>query len=138
MLDELRRMALITSGVAELTRSKAEKVVKDLVKAGDIRRDNASGLVKELMKRSSENRAELTRFVSSEIRSQVEKLGLASTRDLERLERRITRLENSAKGAAKTTKSPAKTSAKKTTAKKVTAKKGSAKATSNKTVSDGS
>lgn len=128
MLDELRRMALITSGVAELTRSKAEKVVKDLVKAGDVRRDHASGLVKELMKRSSENRAELTRFVSSEIRSQVEKLGLASARDLERLERRISRLESSAKGTAKSSsKSPAKTSAKKTTARKATARKATGK-----------
>jgi polyhydroxyalkanoate synthesis regulator phasin len=133
VLDELRRMALITSGVAELTRSKAEKVVKDLVKAGDVRRDHASGLVKELMKRSSENRAELTRFVSSEIRNQVEKLGLASTRDLERLERRITRLENNAKGS----KSPSKPSPKKSTAKKATAKKTSARA-ANKAPSDGS
>jgi polyhydroxyalkanoate synthesis regulator phasin len=118
VLDELRRMALITSGVAELTRSRAEQVVKDLVKAGDVRRDQASGLVKELMKRSSDNRTELARFVSSEIRTQVEKLGLASSRDLERLERRVARLE--AGGKATTAK---KTPTKKTSAKKTSTKK---------------
>ena len=40
MLDEVRRLALFTSGIAELTRNRAEKIVKDafdglkLLKAG--------------------------------------------------------------------------------------------------------
>ena len=128
MLEELRRMALITSGVAELTKNRAEQVVKDLVKAGDIRKDQTSGLVKELHKRSQENRKELTRFVRSEITHQIEGLGLASAKDLERLERRITRLESTApkvtKAASASSASPAKKGApKKTTKKKVTSRK---------------
>lgn len=100
MLDELRRAALITSGVAELTRARAEQVVKDLVKAGDVRKDQASSVVKELLKRSEQNRKELTRFIRSEIQNQVASLGFANKRDLERLERRITRLEEKAKASS--------------------------------------
>src|SRR5687767_12241576 len=42
MLDELRRVALFSSGVAELTRHQAERIVKDFVKSGEVRRQQAS------------------------------------------------------------------------------------------------
>jgi polyhydroxyalkanoate synthesis regulator phasin len=105
MRDELRRLALFTSGVAELTRNRAEQIVRDLVGSGDLGRDQAAGVVKELLRRSAENRKELTRFVRSEIRNQIEALGLASKRDVERLERRVARLE--AGGKKKTTRKKA-------------------------------
>lgn len=113
MLDEVRRLALFGSGVAELTRHQAEQIIKDLVKAGDVRRQQASGAARDLYDRSRENRKQLTSIIRSEIQNQVQNLGLASKRDLERLERRITRLESGGK----------KTTAKKSTAKKSTAKK---------------
>jgi polyhydroxyalkanoate synthesis regulator phasin len=104
MREELRRMALFSSGVAELTRNRAEEIVRDFVKAGDVRRKQASSMVKTLMETSRANRRELVRFVRSEIRAQVESLGLATKRDVERLERRVVRLEGGGKktGSRKT------------------------------------
>lgn len=113
MLDEVRRLALFGSGVAELTRHQAEQIVKDLVKAGDVRRQQASSAARDLYDRSRENRKQLTSIVRTEIQNQIQNLGLASKRDLERLERRIARLESERK----------KTTAKKSTAKKSAAKK---------------
>jgi polyhydroxyalkanoate synthesis regulator phasin len=113
MLDEVRRLALFGSGVAELTRHQAEQIVKDLVKAGDVRRQQASSAARDLYDRSKENRKQLTSIVRSEIQNQVKNLGLATKRDLERLERRIARLESDRK----------KTSAKRPSSKKTTAKK---------------
>lgn len=124
MLDEVRRLALFGSGVAELTRHQAEQIVKDLVKAGDVRRQQASSAARDLYDRSRENRKQMTSIIRSEIQNQVQNLGLASKRDLERLERRIARLESERK----------KTTAKRSTAKKSTAKKSTAK----KTTSSGS
>ena len=112
MLDELRRIALFGSGVAELTRHQAEQVVKDLVKQGEVRRKQASSVAKDLVERSRENRVELVRIIRAEIRNQIESLGVASKRDFERLERRIARLESDKK----------KTTAKKTSAKKTNSK----------------
>lgn len=120
MLEEMRRIAMVTSGVAELTKNKAEQIVRDLVQAGDVRRDQTSQMVKELVTRSAENRRELTGFVRSEIRAQLENLGVAGRRDVERLERRIARLEEAAK---ETKTAPKKATAKKTTRKKTTRKK---------------
>ena len=113
MLDELRRVALFTSGVAELTRHRAEQIVKDLVQRGDVGREQASAAVREIMDASRQSRQELIRFVRGEIQAQVANLGVASKRDLERLERRIVRLESQGKMAAK--RSTAKKSTRKST-----------------------
>jgi polyhydroxyalkanoate synthesis regulator phasin len=84
MRDDLRRMALIGSGVAELTRHRAEQ------------------LAKELLERSKQNRDDLLNLVRSEIRNQLTALGVATKRDLERLERRVARLESGGTRAAAT------------------------------------
>lgn len=97
MREELKRLALFTSGVAELTRNRAERLVRDLVNSGDVPHGQAGSLVGEILKRSSENRRELMSFVRGEIENQVQNLGLASRRDLERLERKVARLEERAK-----------------------------------------
>jgi polyhydroxyalkanoate synthesis regulator phasin len=117
LLDELRRVALFTSGVVELTRHRAEQIVKDLVQRGDVRREQASSAVRDIMDISRQSRQELIGFVRGEIRAQVANLGLASTRDVERLERRIARLE--ARGG----KTTAKRSSTKKTTKRTTQRK---------------
>jgi len=100
--DEVRRVALFGSGVAELTRNRAEQLARDL------------------LERSKQNRDEILKLVRAEIQSQITNLGVPSKRDVERLERRVARLETQLKEVA-ARKAPAKkTSAKKTTAKKKT------------------
>jgi polyhydroxyalkanoate synthesis regulator phasin len=122
MKDELRRWALLGSGVAELTRNRAEQIVKDMVAAGEVKRKQASKVVKDLMETSKANRLELLKIVRSEIQGQVQNLGLATQRDLERVERRVARLESSVRPGAKST-TVKKTTRGKTTAKKTTARK---------------
>jgi polyhydroxyalkanoate synthesis regulator phasin len=132
MRDEIRRVALITSGVVELTRNRAEAIVRDLIKSGDLSGGQATQAVKDLMERSKQNRDEILNLIRSEIRNQTESLGLASRRDIERLERRVARLEdrpsapttakkthkkNHKKTHKKSSKKSSKKSAKKTTAR---------------------
>jgi polyhydroxyalkanoate synthesis regulator phasin len=93
MFDEIRRIAMFTSGVAELTRNQAERMVKDMVEKGDLRRKQATDAVTQLVSTSKQSREMLIDLVRSEIRRQIAQLGLANKRDLERLERRIARLE---------------------------------------------
>lgn len=105
MLDELRRVSVFTTGVAELTRHRAEQLVKDLVRSGDVRRERASDAVRELLSLARDNRREVLALLRNEVESQMESLGLVRRRDLERLERRITRLEERA--ASTSARSPA-------------------------------
>jgi polyhydroxyalkanoate synthesis regulator phasin len=95
--DELRRMAMFGSGVVELTRYRAEQMVKGFVKSGEVSPGGAQAMVADLLERSRQTRRELTRFVREEIKNQIEGLGLASKRDLDRMERRVTRLEDNLK-----------------------------------------
>ena len=116
-------MGLFSSGVAELSKQRAESLVKDLVSAGDVGRRQASSIVKDLMDATRDNRRELMRFVRAEVKSQLEGLGVATKRDVERLERRITRLEveGRARPAPKKTtrrRTPAKTTGRKTSAQR--------------------
>jgi polyhydroxyalkanoate synthesis regulator phasin len=90
-------MALFGSGVAELTRHRAEQ------------------LARELVERSKQNRGELLNLVRGEIQNQMKSLGVAGKRDVERLERRVTRLETQLKELSQKKPAPAK---KKTTASK--------------------
>jgi polyhydroxyalkanoate synthesis regulator phasin len=117
VLHELRRVALFTSGVAELTRHRAEQIVKELVQQGDVRREQASAVVRDILDASRQSRHEFVRFVRSEIQAQIANLGVASKRDVERLERRVARLEQSGKKPA-AKRSSAKKSTTSTSARK--------------------
>jgi polyhydroxyalkanoate synthesis regulator phasin len=103
-----------------------------LVKSGEVRAEQATGWAKMLFDASRENRQEITRFIRSEMQNQVQGLGLATKQDLDRLERRVSRVESSVRllGAKKTT-------AKKTTGRKVAAKKPTAKKTTGRKPSAG-
>lgn len=132
--DEIRRMALITSGVVELTRNRAEAIVRELIKSGELPGGQATQAVRDLMERSKQNRSDILNLVRSEIRNQIEAIGLASKRDIARLERRVARLED--RPAAPTT---AKRTSKKTTKKKSSKKttKKSAKKTTERPHDEG-
>lgn len=120
MRDEIRRMALITSGVVELTRNRAEAIVRELIKSGELPGGQATQAVRDLMERSKQNRSDILNLVRSEIRNQIEAIGLASKRDIARLERRVARLEDRPAApttAKRTSKKTKKKSSKKTTKK---------------------
>jgi polyhydroxyalkanoate synthesis regulator phasin len=135
--DLLKRY--LDAGIAftTLTQARAEALVKDLVKAGEVQADQAREAVADLLERSRKNSEKLLEAVRTEVRSQVTSLGLVSQADLDKLEARIAGLFGAAtkpvRQATSATASAAKKSptkkaaAKKTTAKKATAKKTTAK-----------
>ena len=124
MKDELRRWALMGSGIAELTRNRAEVIVKDMVAAGEVKRKQASKVARDLMEASRANREEFIKIVRSEIKGQIENLGVATKRDVERLERRVSRLESTARPPAKKTTARRSTTRKKSTARKTPDERG--------------
>jgi polyhydroxyalkanoate synthesis regulator phasin len=127
VLEEMRRLAIFTSGVAELTRNRAEQVVKSVMSD----HPEASAAVKQLVEISKQNRQELLRVISQEMHDQVEALGLATKADLERIERRLARLEERARSDAaprsskKTTTTKSSGRSKKPTARTKTTARGS-------------
>jgi polyhydroxyalkanoate synthesis regulator phasin len=146
MQDELRRWAIVGSGIAELARNRAEVLLREVVADGEAGREGVSAVVRELLERTKDDREELARAMKTEIHNQMIGFGVATSDDVdrlrqvvERLERRISSLEEEVKKAsprkkakAKATRATRSTSTrggKKTATRKSTAGKSARKAT---------
>jgi len=127
--DLLKRLLDAGMTFTAMTQARAEDLIRDLVRAGEVQAEQAQSVVDELVDRSRRNSERLIDAVRSEIRQQVANLGLATKDDIDRLERRISDV------SARTT--PArKAPARKTTAGKTPARKATkAKATGKKSAS---
>jgi polyhydroxyalkanoate synthesis regulator phasin len=143
--DVLKRY--IDAGLAftALTQTRAEELVKDLVRIGEVQADQARDAVADLLERSRKNSEKLLETVRIEVRQQITSLGIATQADLDKFEQRIASVLGAAAAPAQAAadkarskkatakKAPAKKpTAKKATAKKATAKKATAKKASAK------
>ncbi len=100
----------------QMTQSRAEAIVKDLVKAGEVQAQRTEELVNQLVERSRKNTDRLLEVVRKEVRDQIAGLGLATKDDIARLEKKMSTAP--AKKAAKKKSGTKKSGAKKTAAKK--------------------
>ena len=102
----------------QMTQTRAEAIVKDLVKAGEVQTNKAQDMVAQIIERNQKNTEKFLEMVRKEIRDQVASLGLATKDDLAKLEKKL-----DAKAPAKKAPAKRKAAKKKATAKKATAKK---------------
>jgi polyhydroxyalkanoate synthesis regulator phasin len=139
--DLLKRLLDAGMTFTAMTQARAEDLIRDLVRAGEVQAEQAQSVIDELVDRSRRNSERLIDAVRAEIRQQMANLGLATKTDVERLERRVADV-SAAQGSrrATTRKAPARKAtkaakksggraagAKKASAKKAGAKKASAK-----------
>jgi len=106
----------------EMRRAQARQLAAELVAQGQLARDQVASAVEEILDMSRRRSEELRELVRSEVQRQLSALGLATTDDLARLERRL-----AAAKQAPAKRSPAKADAKKSPTKKSPAKKSTAK-----------
>jgi polyhydroxyalkanoate synthesis regulator phasin len=94
--DLLKRY--IDAGIAftAMTQSRAEALVKDLVKAGEVQADQARDVVTELVERGRKNSEQLLETVRREVKNQITSLGLVSKADLDKAEARLASLVSTA------------------------------------------
>lgn len=128
--DPLSRYLEAAMGLTDLTRKRAEKVVRGLIEQGEAA-DNPRELVENLLERSQENREILVALVRGETRRVMKAMGLATSNDVERLEQQVKALrrqlaETDERAAEKaTTKKQTTTAEKKASTKKSTEKSSS-------------
>lgn len=141
--DGFRKYIEAGAVLGQVTRARAEEIVKELVNAGDLQREQAQQWVDDLLDRSRKTSEELVRLVRTEITNQLSAFGI----DPEDLARHLSdtirhsadvgrsatkKATRSVSGrAGETTKKAKKTApGKKAGAKKAGAKKAAAKKTS--------
>lgn len=81
----------IDAGMAftQMTRDRAEAIVKELVKAGDVQREQAHERVEELVDRGRKSSDALFEMVRKEIAKQLTGMGLVTRADLAEFEARL-------------------------------------------------
>ena len=126
--DSLQRY--IDAGVAftNMTRKKAEGLVSELVKNGDLQTDEARARVDELLERGRQGTEVIVAAVRSEVSRQLDAVGIANLEDLAAQVAALLGRSDSKAKKSQAKKAPAKkATAKKAPAKKATAKKAPAK-----------
>jgi polyhydroxyalkanoate synthesis regulator phasin len=134
--EVIRRYLDLGASFTHVTRERAEELMRELVRLGELQREQAQGWVDDVLDRSRKNTEALLDLIREEVSRQLSSMSLVTKDDVSRL---VTRLTPAAarKGPAKkatkksTKKAPAKKApaarAKKAPAKKATAKKSTAK-----------
>ncbi len=153
MNNAMQRYLEAATGLTSVTKASAEKIIKQLVSQGEAATENAGELVDDLLERQRKNRDAVSAIVKAETNRVVKAMGLASVKEVDRLQRQVADLKRTLADAEKTAKSaerkaesaskaaaapaakapakkaPAKKAAKKKAAKKPAAKKTTKKAT---------
>jgi len=111
------------------TQAQIESFVNQMVKEGQVRAAEAGKAVDDIQARLSRQAAQTQKRIRGVITDELKRLGLATKSDVDRLERKVARLEKQLAGAggAKKTAAAKKASPAKSTAKKAAAKKTAAK-----------
>ena len=119
--DLLKRY--LDAGVAftQLTQQKAEEIVRDLVKSGEVASGDARKQVAELLERSKQNREGMVALVRAEVQNQIGKLGLVPKAELDKVKRELADLK--AQQPKTVVKAATKAPAKKAPATKAPVKK---------------
>ncbi len=124
----------LDAGIAftQMTRSRAEELVQELVKSGEVQGKEARTKVEELIERSRKSSESLLSVVRDEVGNQLHSMGVSNIEDLaKQVASLLGRSSKAASGAARKSaakKAPAKkAAAKKAPAKKAAAKKAPAK-----------
>jgi polyhydroxyalkanoate synthesis regulator phasin len=117
-----RRYLDLGAAFTQVTRDRAEEMVRELVRLGDLQREQAQQWVDDVLDRSRKNTEALLELVREEVSRQLSSMSLVTREDVQRL---VTRLSRAPAAARKATAK--KAPAKKAPAKKASAKKASAK-----------
>ena len=102
--DMLKRYLDAGIAFSAMNRARAEGIIKDLVKRGEVSQSEATDRVQHLLDTSKKNTESLVATVRSEIMRQLGEMGLATKDDIARLEAKIAKVS----GAPAKVAAPAK------------------------------
>lgn len=89
----MQRYLEALSGVTALTRSSAERTVRQLVRQGDVASDQVAEVVQGLLERSRRNREAVGRLVTAEVQRAVRTMGLATSDEVLALRKQVADLK---------------------------------------------
>ena len=93
MSELLRKMGLFGIGVISLTQEKLEEFTQDMIKKGEMSREEGKKFVREVLSEKEKQIHELENKINEKVRETITKSGVVTKSDIEALERKIEELE---------------------------------------------
>ena len=94
MFDLLKKTILTGIGIASMTKDKIEELGKKISKESKLTEEEGKKMVNDLLKQSEKARKDLEFQVQKLVKNALEKLDIPTRDELNRLEKRIKKLEN--------------------------------------------
>ncbi|MBW2610495.1 MAG: phasin family protein [Deltaproteobacteria bacterium] len=92
MFDLIKKTILTGVGLAAMTRDKFEELAKELTERGEISEKEGKELVDDLLEKSKQARKDLETKVEDIVHKVLEKIDVATKKDIAGLEKKIKRL----------------------------------------------
>ena len=93
MFELIKKTMLTGVGLAAMTRDKVEELAKELTEKGEMTEKEGKELVNELVKKSEKARKDLEKRVEDTVHKVLEKMDVATKKDLAKLEKKIKSLK---------------------------------------------
>jgi len=93
MSEMLKKMGLFGIGVISLTQEKIEEFSQEMIKKGEITREEGKKFVKEVLSEQEKQMQELEDKINKKVKETIEKSGVVMRSDISSLEKKIENLE---------------------------------------------
>ena len=94
MFDLLKKTMLTGIGIASMTKDKIEELGKKISAESKLTEEEGKKMVNDLLKQSEKAREDLEAQIQKLVKKSLEKIDIPTREDLNRLEKRIKKLEN--------------------------------------------
>jgi polyhydroxyalkanoate synthesis regulator phasin len=101
MSEMFRKMGLFGIGVISLTQEKLEEFTQEMIKKGDMSREEGKKFVKEVLSEKEKQIKEVEDKINEKVKEAIDKSGIVMKSDMEALQRKIDKLEKTIQTMAK-------------------------------------
>ena len=92
-MDRIKKAMLLGLGLISLTKEKAEEIDDDLIKRGEVSREEKFKMMDELLREAERKEEELTGKINETVQKTITQIGLVSKKDLEAISERLAEIE---------------------------------------------
>ncbi|NJD77553.1 MAG: hypothetical protein FIB08_10735 [Candidatus Methanoperedens sp.] len=95
--EMLRKMGLFGIGIISLTQEKLDEFTQDMIKKGEMSREEGKKFVREVLSEKEKQVREIEDKINEKVKKTVEDSGIAMKSDLAALEKKVEELEETIK-----------------------------------------
>ncbi|TAN39321.1 MAG: hypothetical protein EPN24_05425 [Candidatus Methanoperedens sp.] len=101
MSEMIRKMGLFSVGVISLTQEKAEEFTQEMIKKGEMSREEGKKFVREVLSEKEKQVKDLEDKINDKVENVMKKSGVVMKSDISALEKKIEELEKTIQSLSK-------------------------------------